>query len=440
MVEERETAESLRAEIAALSARIEGLRAELAEAEAHDHRLERIIEVVPGAVWESEGWPGQPTYRMPYVSGEVERIFGYTREECLQSPTFWTSIVHPDDTATVVRDLTKIAETGVGGRMSDNRFVTKDGREVWVEAHITLYHDASGAIVGRTVVAPDVTARVLAERSRANLLAQWEDLAQRLDNMIASVPGVVWEIRGRLGSHDQTPLFLSDYLETLVGYRAEEVLGEPQLWRELVHPDDDEWLGREVEKLYASGSGILQHRWVARDGRTVWVETHLRVIADEAGAPVGAYGVTMDITGRKLAEQERARLKEQARDTQAGALAELSTPILPISRDILILPLIGTIDEARAVRVIDALLDSVSNARAKVAIIDLSGARSVDAQTADALVRAAGAVKLLGAEVVLTGIRPEAAGLLVELTTGIHELTICGSLERGIAYAMSRNG
>ena len=67
------------------------------------------VEVVPGAVWESEGFPGQPTYKMPYVSGQVERIFGYTPAECRAHPSFWTSITHPDDIAIVLRDLAKIA-------------------------------------------------------------------------------------------------------------------------------------------------------------------------------------------------------------------------------------------------------------------------------------------------------------------------------------------
>src|SRR5262249_34880853 len=162
-----ETAEALRREIATQRARAAELKRALGSVEQHIRRLERIIEVVPGAVWESEGTPGTPSYRMPFVSGEVERIFGYTREECLRRANFWTSIVHPDDTTMVVRELKAVATTG--GRLSQHRFITKDGRSVWVEVHIALNRDASGAIVGRCVVAPDVSERVLLERSREEI-------------------------------------------------------------------------------------------------------------------------------------------------------------------------------------------------------------------------------------------------------------------------------
>jgi len=434
-MQEPETAESLRREVAALSARSAELEGAVANAERRTQRLERIIEVVPGAVWESEGSPGEPTYRMPYVSGEVERIFGYTREECLQSPSFWTSIVHPDDTPIILRDLAALA--GTGGRLSEHRFVTKDGRDVWVETHITLRRDESGKVVGRSVVAPDVTERVLAERARADLLARSQELAHRLDNVIASVPGLVWEVRRRAGSPPE-PVFLSDYLTTLTGYRPDEVLRDPALWNEATHPDDRARVALEIEHIYANGSGTLQQRWLTRDDRIIWVETHMRVIQDESGEPLGAYGVTMDVTARKLGEQERAQLKDQVIQAQEATLAELSTPLIPISSEVLVMPLIGSIDEGRAGRVIEALLYGISKARAKVAILDVTGVPSVDAQAADALLRAARSVTFLGAEVVISGIRPEVAAALVDLRTDLQEITVRGTLESAIAYAASR--
>jgi rsbT co-antagonist protein RsbR len=102
------------------------------------------------------------------------------------------------------------------------------------------------------------------------------------------------------------------------------------------------------------------------------------------------------------------------------------------------MPIIGNIDDTRAARVIEALLQGLHKARARFAILDITGVPSVDAQTADALLRAARAVQLLGAQVVLTGIRPEVAQTLIALGTSLGGIVTCGNLESGIAYATSR--
>src|SRR6185295_2919913 len=100
---------------------------------------------------------------------------------------------------------------------------------------------------------------------------------------------------------------------------------------------------------------------------------------------------------------------------QAAALDELSTPLIPISDDTVIMPLIGNIDSRRAQQVIEALLEGVAETRTQVAILDITGVPVVDTQVANALIGAAQAVKLLGAQVVITGIRPEVAQTLVGL-------------------------
>jgi rsbT co-antagonist protein RsbR len=437
-VDEPDPAAALRLEIAALRARSAALRGRLGSAEQQVERLERIIEVVPGAVWESEGFPGQEGYRMPYVSGEVERIFGYTRDECLAHASFWTSIVHPDDTALVVRDLKTIAATG--GRLSEHRFVTKDGRSVWVETHIALHRDAAGAVVGRSVVAPDVTDRVLAEQARRELLAREEQLAARLDNLLAGVPGVVWEARVAPETSTLVPTFVSDHLTSLVGYRPDEVVGKPWIWNQLTHPDDQLRVDDATDAILARGSGTLEYRVVTREGTTRWVEAHLRVTRDESGAPAGAHGVMLDITPRRLAEEARARLNERMIQARKETLAELQAPLIPISADVLVMPLIGTLDAARLDHALTALLQGIAKTRARVVILDLTGARRGAAEIADALVRTARAARLLGVEVIITGVGAGAAATLAGLDVKFADLVVCATLESGILHATRERG
>lgn len=130
-----------------------------------------------------------------------------------------------------------------------------------------------------------------------------------------------------------------------------------------------------------------------------------------------------------------ARSREEVITAQKAALRELSTPLIPISDTVMIMPLIGTIDTARAQQVIETLLEGVSTSRARTAIIDITGVLLVDTQVANALIQAAQAVKLLGAQVVLTGIRPEVSQTLVGLGVDLRGIVTKSTLQSGIAYA-----
>ena len=134
---------------------------------------------------------------------------------------------------------------------------------------------------------------------------------QRLEDLIASIPGVVWEAWGEPDSSRQRINFVSDYVETMLGYTAEEWLSTPNFWLQIVHPDDREHAARvAAEKFAAGGAGENEFRWVTKDGRALWVVARSSTIKDESGQPVGMRGVTFDITLRKETEQRLAVLSE----------------------------------------------------------------------------------------------------------------------------------
>jgi anti-anti-sigma factor len=144
-----------------------------------------------------------------------------------------------------------------------------------------------------------------------------------------------------------------------------------------------------------------------------------------------------NITDRKRADAAlRQHIAQEATiRAQEATLAELSTPLIPISAQVMVMPLIGTIDARRAQQVLDTLLHGVARTRAHVAIVDITGVPLVDAQVANVLVQAAQAVNLLGAQVVLTGIRPEVAQTLVGLGIDLGGITTQSNLQSGIAFA-----
>jgi rsbT co-antagonist protein RsbR len=141
---------------------------------------------------------------------------------------------------------------------------------------------------------------------------------------------------------------------------------------------------------------------------------------------------------RLRAEQDRARLQEEVIRMQAAMLEELSTPLIPLSDAVVIMPLVGTIDSKRAEQILAVVSQGVVSRAARVAIIDITGVPTVDTHVASVLIRASQAVRLLGAEVVLTGIRSRVARALVELGVDLGSLVTRGSLQAGITYAQSR--
>jgi rsbT co-antagonist protein RsbR len=170
----------------------------------------------------------------------------------------------------------------------------------------------------------------------------------------------------------------------------------------------------------------------------VW-QAHASVFRVDSsdGSTLGQAIILRDATEQIRSEEERVALQQQIIAAQQAALHELSTPIIPLTDDVVAMPLIGAIDSNRAQQVIETLLAGVATSRATTAILDITGVQVVDTQVANALLRAAQAVKLLGARVVLTGIRPEIAQTLVGLGLDLGGITTRATLQSGIAFALA---
>jgi predicted ATPase/GAF domain-containing protein/ABC-type transporter Mla MlaB component len=125
---------------------------------------------------------------------------------------------------------------------------------------------------------------------------------------------------------------------------------------------------------------------------------------------------------------------------QQARLAELSTPLIPITDRIVVMPLIGTLDRERAAQVLEAALDGAQRLRVQVMILDITGLKQADTSTAEMLVRTAAALGMLGTRSILTGIRSDVAQTLVALGSELGKLETRSNLQSGIAHAMEMTG
>jgi DNA-binding LacI/PurR family transcriptional regulator/anti-anti-sigma regulatory factor len=123
-----------------------------------------------------------------------------------------------------------------------------------------------------------------------------------------------------------------------------------------------------------------------------------------------------------------------------AVIRDLSAPVIPLTAGILALPLIGTIDEQRAERIMEGLLTAISTYQAQVVVFDITGVPIVDTQVASYIIRATQAARLLGTQVILTGIRPEIAQTIVGLGIDTSQILTLASLEAGLRYALRLRG
>ena len=127
-------------------------------------------------------------------------------------------------------------------------------------------------------------------------------------------------------------------------------------------------------------------------------------------------------------------------ERQRDEMMELSTPVVELWDKVLTLPLIGTLDSARAQEVMENLLQTILERQAEVVIMDIPGVGTVDTQVAQHLLRAAAAVRLMGARCIISGISPKIAQTMVELGVDVGEVRTRSSLRSALMDALTSVG
>lgn len=231
----------------------------------------------------------------------------------------------------------------------------------------------------------------------------------------------------------------------LVNRRYEQFLGRPRA--EILGRTDVELYPAEVaEQMQAADRLVLdggrpnegEQRMQRPGGETLTVLLTEFPLFDPSGAVSGLGGIATDISELKRANEERAAFQQKIIEAQRATLHELSTPLIPLAEGVLAVPLIGTIDTERASQIQEVLLTGIAAQRVRAVILDVTGVRVIDAQVASALLRVSRSAQLLGAEVILTGIRAEIAHALVRLGADLGDVVTRSTLQSGIAYAMRR--
>jgi rsbT co-antagonist protein RsbR len=134
------------------------------------------------------------------------------------------------------------------------------------------------------------------------------------------------------------------------------------------------------------------------------------------------------------------RGREEVIIRQQQELMELSTPVVTLWNGVLALPIIGTLDSARTQVVMESLLQRVVESGASIAIIDITGVPTVDTVTAQHLLKTVAAARLMGADCIISGIRPQIAQTIVHLGVELGSVVTKATLADAFAVALKRLG
>jgi rsbT co-antagonist protein RsbR len=132
--------------------------------------------------------------------------------------------------------------------------------------------------------------------------------------------------------------------------------------------------------------------------------------------------------------------REEVINRQQREMLELSTPVVKLWDGILALPMIGTLDSARTQVVMENLLQKVVETGAQVAILDITGVPTVDTLVAQHLIKTVTALRLMGAECIISGVRPQIAQTIVHLGVDLQGITTKANLADALALALKRTG
>jgi rsbT co-antagonist protein RsbR len=158
---------------------------------------------------------------------------------------------------------------------------------------------------------------------------------------------------------------------------------------------------------------------------------------DESDRLDGVLGLSIDATDRVLSERRLAE-KVEVIEQQTATIRDLAAPILKVWKEVLCMPIIGSVDAARASDMMERLLEAIVREKARFAILDLTGVEVMDTPTVHHMLRIFAAARTVGVEGVLSGVRPAVAQSVVSLGVDISGLRMVRTLHDALGWCLER--
>ena len=374
----------------------------------HDHA--ELLNVIHDALLIRD-----PEGKILYWNRTAEQMYGWTRAEAIGQPACeLLQTQYPVPSSVIEEHLRQTGEWR-GELMQASR----DGTPLIVRSHWKVQYQGWNKPVVVLEINHDITEAKRHEMELRASEAELRALFAAINDLILVVDREGYY--RKIAPTNPDPLYRMP--EDLLGKRMHEALPAVQA----------DFFLTIIRRALDTGQVIhTEHPLMILD-QEVWFSSAFSPLTDDA-----VLIISRDITMRKRTDQEQVRLREQIIRTQAAMLAELSTPLIPLNDQVLVMPLIGMIDQQRTQALLTTLLESVHSQRIAVVIVDITGVPQIDKQVALALTQAAQSLRLLDTHLILTGLKAEIAQSLVLLGINLDELIIRSTLQSGISYALDQ--
>ena len=269
-----------------------------AELQASQERYARATAIGKVGVWELDVLNGQY-----HGDANLKALFGYGTNELSTDPFAWLRLVHPDDQPIAMRNWELVQSGAAETSHYELRHIRKDSSIVWGDVRARAVRDPKGRLthlIGATV---DITERKHAEQT----LSESET---RFRTLVANIPGAIYRCAV---DREWTMSYLSDAIESIVGYPASEfIANHTRSYASVIHPDDRQlvedvtWASLQEHRPY-----VIEYRLVHANGTVRWVYEKGQGVFSSNGEVRCLDGAIFDVTERKQAEQALRESEER---------------------------------------------------------------------------------------------------------------------------------
>lgn len=262
-------------------------------------RLQYLLAVSPAIIYTTKA---SGDYGCTFVSENLRAIMGYTPQEMTTDPKGWPDHLHPDDGPRAFAEMLPLI--GRGGGTVEYRFRHRDGHYIWIQDTFKVVYDDAGRPLELVGAWADITEHKRAERVALEANAEIEETKRYLTRLIESSPDAI------IATDKQGNVVLfNEGAETLLGYRAEEVIGRPTT--EFYDTEDHaKEVLLEMRKRGGTASGF-ESVLKAKDGQDVPVLISASVLLDKEGQEAGMVGFATDLRARKHEEEELRKAHDE---------------------------------------------------------------------------------------------------------------------------------
>lgn len=246
-----------------------------------------------------------------------------------------------------------------------------------------------------------------------------------------AMPQLIW-VTDENGAH----FYYNQRWYEYTGLSEEESMGFG--FANALHPDDKERTLARWQRAWRDGEAYeIEYRFYSRPRKGYrWFLGRATPVRDSEGKITQWVGTCTDIEEQKHMEVSLARINRE----RTQMLEEVSTPLVPVWRDVLVLPLIGSLDTERMNRATQAALNEVTRTNARACIIDITGARIVDSHAIANLSNLVASLRLIGAEAIVTGVTAQVAQSLVGLGVDFAGMRTFRTLAEALANWIKSTG